>query len=81
MDDGNALEMPVNSTRQFNTVLGATIAVAIVFLFVSAVLTNAVLDIISEEDQNVGVRVPVWERSTQAYETSGEFGMVLETGQ
>ena len=77
-EDGGAVQ--ANATRQFNTVLGSTLAVAIVFLFVSAVLNNAVLDIITDDDENVGVRVPVWERSTQAYEPTGEFGVALETG-
>ena len=80
MQDEDPSMVKVSSTRQFNAVLGTTIAVAIVFLFISAVLNNAILDIIAEEDQDVGVRVPVWERSTQAYQTSGDFGIALETG-
>ena len=67
-------------SREFNLVLGSTIAVALVFLFISAVFGEAVMDFASEEEQRQGIRVPVWERSMMPYETDGEFGVALEIG-
>ena len=67
-------------SRDFNLVLASTIAVALVFLFVSAVFGEAVMELATEEESNVGVRVPVWERSSMPYQTDGEFGIALETG-
>ena len=67
-------------SREFNLVLASTIAVALVFLFVSAVFGEAVMELATEEESNVGVRVPVWERSSMPYQTDGEFGIALETG-
>ena len=67
-------------SREFNLVLGSTIAVALVFLFISAVFGEAVMDLVSEEEQRQGIRVPVWERSMMPYETDGEFGVALEIG-
>ena len=67
-------------SREFNLVLGSTIAVALVFLFMSALFGEAVMDLITEQEDESGVRVPVWERNTLPYQTSGEFGIALETG-
>ena len=67
-------------SREFNLVLGATISVALVFLFISAVFGEAVMDLVSEEEQRQSIRVPVWERSMMPYETSGEFSVALEVG-
>ena len=67
-------------SREFNLVLGSTIAVALVFLFMSALFGEAVMDLMTEQEDESGVRVPVWERNTLPYQTSGEFGVALETG-
>ena len=67
--------------REFNLVLGSTIAVALVFLFISALFGEAIVDLVAEEDSQNGIRVPVWDRSNLPYETSGEFGIALETGE
>lgn len=67
--------------REFNLVLGSTIAVALVFLFISALFGEAIVDLVAEEDTQNGIRVPVWDRSNLPYETSGEFGIALETGE
>lgn len=67
-------------SRDFNLVLASTIAVALVFLFVSAVFGEAVMELTMEEEGNTDVRVPVWERSNMPYQTDGEFGMALEIG-
>ena len=66
-------------SREFNLVLGSTIAVALVFLFMSALFGEAVMDLVAEQEDESGVRVPVWERNTLPYQTSGEFGIALET--
>ena len=68
-------------SREFNLVLGSTIAVSLVFLFVSAVFGEAVMDfVVDEEGPSNPYRVPVWERSTLPYETEGDFGIALEVG-
>lgn len=68
-------------SREFNLVLGSTIAVSLVFLFVSAVFGEAVMDlVVDEEGSSNPYRVPVWERSTLPYETEGDFGIALEVG-
>ena len=68
------------ATREFNLVLGTTVALSLVFLFLSAVFGDAFIDLISDEDNDVGVRVPVWERANMPYEVTGDFGVALETG-
>ena len=50
-------------SREFNLVLASTIAVALAFLFISAVFGEAVIELATDEESNVGVRVPVWELS------------------
>ncbi|DAC22293.1 MAG TPA: hypothetical protein D7H89_02700, partial [Candidatus Poseidoniales archaeon] len=67
-------------SRDFNLVLASTIAVALAFLFISAVFGEAVMELATDEESNAGVRVPVWERSNMPYQTNGEFGIALETG-
>ena len=78
--EGDLLERSQRS-REFNLVLGSTIAVSLVFLFVSAVFGEAVMDLaVDEEGSSNPYRVPVWERSTLPYETEGDFGIALEVG-
>ena len=70
----------IRLTREFNLVLSSTLAVALVFLFVSAVFGDALVDIIDDQDQKTNVRVPVWERNTLPYQTEGDFSIALELG-
>ena len=76
--DGSVGE--VRFSRELNLVLSSTVTVALVFLFVSAVFGEALLETIEDEEQQSSVRVPVWERFTQPYATDGEFGVALEVG-
>jgi len=69
-----------NTTRDFNTVLGATLAISLVFLFVSAVFGDAIVEAFDGSSSNSDVRVPVWERYTLPYETNGDYGVALEVG-
>lgn len=69
-----------NTTREFNTVLGATLAISLVFLFVSAVFGDAIVEAIDGSSSSSDVRVPVWERYTLPYETDGDYGVALEVG-
>ena len=68
------------ATREFNIVLGTTVALALVFLFISAVFGDAFIEYIGEDESDVGVRVPVWERNTMPYDVTGDFGIALESG-
>jgi predicted acyl esterase len=77
-DDG--IEAAGNTTREFNTVLGATLAVSLTFLFVSAVFGDAFVEAMDGQSQQNGIRVPVWERYTLPYQTDGDFGVALEVG-
>lgn len=77
-DDG--IEASGNTTREFNTVLGATLAVSLTFLFVSAVFGDAFVEAMDGQSQQNGIRVPVWERYTLPYQTDGDFGVALEVG-
>jgi predicted acyl esterase len=77
-DDG--IEASGNTTREFNTVLGATLAVSLTFLFLSAVFGDAIVEAMDGQSQQDGIRVPVWERYTMPYQTDGDFGVALEVG-
>lgn len=77
MDDELA---PGNATREFNIILGATLAISLVFLFLSAIYGEAIVNLLDENESENGVRVPVWERYLQPYETDGEHGVALEVG-
>ena len=67
-------------TKEFNVVIGATIAIALAFLFISALHEDALSNLMASGDGDGSVRVPVWERYTLPYETSGEYGVALEVG-
>ena len=69
-----------SSTKEFNIVVGSTLAISMVFLFLSALFGDAFVNIMIEEETNDGVRVPVWERYKLPYETDGDFGVALEVG-
>ena len=73
---------PTNSsaTKEFNLILGGTLAISMIFLFLSAVFGDALVNMVAEDEEALGVRVPVWERYTLPYETDGDFGVALEVG-
>lgn len=73
---------PTNSsaTKEFNLILGGTLAISMIFLFLSAVFGEALVNMVADDDQASGVRVPVWERYTLPYETDGDYGVALEVG-
>ena len=72
-------ESSISANKEFNVILGSTIAVSLVFLFLSATLGEIIYDSVSGED-DLGVRVPVWERENLDYITDGDFGFVMEFG-
>ena len=67
-------------TREFNMVFGATVAVAMVFLFISAFAGEAYMNVVVDDDTEQLASRPVWERYKLPYETDGEFGKALEVG-
>ena len=67
-------------TREFNLVFGATLAVSLTFLFVSAVFGDAFVNLVVDNERENDVRVPVWERYKLPYQTNGDFGVALEVG-
>lgn len=67
-------------TREFNLVLGATIALSLVFLVLSMSFSQVFVNEAVQEDDVSGVRVDVWDRYKLPYETTGEFGVALEVG-
>ena len=69
-----------HATREFNVVMGVTLAVALVFLLLSTVFGEALVNAMNEEGGKETLRVPVWERYTLPYETSGDYGVALEVG-
>ena len=73
---------PTNSsaTKEFNLILGGTLAISMIFLFLSAVFGDALVNLVAEDEETLGVRVPVWERYTLPYQTDGDFGVALEVG-
>ena len=56
---------PTNSsaTKEFNLILGGTLAISMIFLFLSALFGDALVNIVAEDKEASGVRVPVWELS------------------
>ena len=48
-----------SATKEFNVVLGATMALSLVFLMLSAFFGEAFVNLVVEEEQQQGVRVPV----------------------
>ena len=78
--DAILLDVEKDITNSFNAVLGSTIAVCIVFLFLSATFGNAVTQITGDNGAASGEYVPLWERYLQDYSTDGPHGYVLETG-
>ena len=77
--DAVLLDVEKDFSNSFNAVLGATVAVCIVFLIIAANSGNSLSSNINDSDA-VGENIPVWERYTQDYETDTDNGSVLERG-
>ena len=67
-------------TREFNLVLGGTVALSLVFLVLSMSFSQVFVNEAVQEEEISGVRVDVWDRYKLPYETTGEFGIALEEG-
>ena len=67
-------------TREFNLVLGGTVALSLVFLVLSMSFSQVFVNEAVQEEETSGVRVDVWDRYKLPYETTGEFGVALEEG-
>ena len=65
-------------TNILNGLAGTTIAVSLVFLMLGVTL-DAVVDKSASEEEDLGVRVPVWERNLN-YVTDQDNGYVMEFG-
>ena len=63
-----------------NTLAASTIIVAIIFLFLGITFGEAVKSQYAPEEEDYGVRVPVWERGYLDYITNESNGYVLEKG-
>ena len=81
-DDGimNSSEAQRADNQSFNAVLGSTIAVCLVFLFVSALFGDSLVTHSQDSSVEQG-NVPIWERYLEDYTVDGDFGIVLEEGQ
>ena len=77
---GEEISATSSVTREFNLVFGATLAVSLVFLFVSAVFGDAFVNLVVDNERENDVRMPVWERYKLPYQTNGDFGVALEVG-
>ena len=75
---GEEISATSSVTREFNLVFGATLAVSLVFLFVSAVFGDAFVNIVVDNERENDVH-PV-ERYKLPYQTNGDFGVALEVG-
>ena len=76
-------EVQRSDNQSFNTVLGSTIAVCIVFLFVSAVFGEYFKNMTSNGTSDNGLEdenVPIWERYLEDYVVDTDFGYVMEEG-
>ncbi len=76
-------EVQRSDNQSFNAVLGSTIAVCIVFLFVSAVFGEYFKNATSNGASDNGVEngnVPIWERYLEDYTVDTDFGYILEEG-
>ena len=76
-------EVQRSHNQSFNAVLGSTIAVCIVFLFVSAVFGEYFKNMSSNGTSDNGLEnenVPIWERYLEDYVVDTDFGYVMEEG-
>ena len=74
------VESSSSVTREFNLVLGGTVALSLVFLVLSMSFSQVFVNEAVQEEEISGVRVDVWDRYKLPYETTGEFGIALEEG-
>ena len=63
-----------------NTLAASTIIIAIIFLFLGITFGEAIKSQYAPEEEDYGVRVPVWERGYLDYITNESNGYVLEKG-
>ena len=78
--DAILLDAEKDLSNQFNAVLGATIAVCIVFLFVSIYFENFLTPIVEEEENSTTDYTPLWDRYKDNYQTDLANGTILEKG-
>ena len=78
--DAILLDTEKDLSNQFNAVLGATIAVCIVFLFVSIYFENFLTPIVEEEGNSTTDYTPLWDRFKDNYQTDLANGTILEKG-
>ncbi|MGB0780284.1 MAG: CocE/NonD family hydrolase [Candidatus Poseidoniaceae archaeon] len=78
--DAILLDAEKDLSNQFNAVLGATIAVCIVFLFVSIYFENFLTPFVEEEENSTTEYTPLWDRYKKNYQTDLANGTVLEKG-
>ena len=78
--DAILLDAEKDLSNQFNAVLGATIAVCIVFLFVSIYFENFLTPAVEDVDNSNTEHTPLWDRYKENYQTDLENGTVLEEG-
>ena len=67
--DAILLDTEKAMTNSFNAVLGATIAVCIVFLFISINFDNFLTSIVDDEEDSTTEYTPLWERYKENYQT------------
>ena len=78
--DAILLDTEKDLSNQFNAVLGATIAVCIVFLFVSIYFENFLTPIVEEDENSTTDYTPLWDRFKDNYQTDLANGTILEKG-
>ena len=66
--DAILLDAEKDLSNQFNAVLGATIAVCIVFLFVS-IYFEILTPVVEDEDNSTTEYTPLWDRYKKNYQT------------
>ena len=72
-------EVQRSDNQSFNAVLGSTIAVCLVFLFISALFGDSLVNTVTDETMEQG-NVPIWERYLEDYTVDTDFGYILEEG-
>ena len=78
--DAILLDTEKAMTNSFNAVLGATIAVCIVFLFISINFDNFLTSIVDDEENSTTEYTPLWDRYKDNYQTDLVNGTILEKG-
>ena len=63
-----------------NGVLGASIAVSIIFIVIAVAFGEAISTAVVEDEVNSEIRVPIWERGNLDYITNTDYGYVMEEG-